>query len=69
MQILCPGGLFFFGDWLESPTLQPGHPYSYDIGAYIPGTVSFYNAVSCVAIIIPSFSLLPYSYMMSGIVG
>jgi SAM-dependent methyltransferase len=54
-RILRPGGLFLSADWGAQPTLHREHPSFAEREAYIPRTVSFFNAASCVGI--PSFPL------------
>lgn len=54
-----PGGLFLFADWQLRPTLHPIHQRYQEMEAYIPRTVAFYNAVSCVA---EPFSAPPLHY-------
>jgi SAM-dependent methyltransferase len=49
-RVLRPGGLFLSAEWGVHPTLHPEHPSLADGDAYIPKTVSFYKAASCVGI-------------------
>jgi len=48
---LRPGGLFLSAEWGVQPTLHPEYPSFAGNDVYIPKTVSFYKAASCVGIL------------------
>ena len=50
-RVLRPGGLFLSAEWGVQPILHPEHPSIADDDVYIPKTVSFYKAASCVSIL------------------
>lgn len=66
-RILRPGGLFLSAEWGVCPTLHPEHPSFAQHEAYIPGTMSFYNAASCVGFLSPARSTY-YAYNIAFIV-
>ncbi len=50
-RVLRPGGLFLSAEWGVQPTLHPEYPSFAGNDVYIPKTVSFYKAASCVGIL------------------
>jgi hypothetical protein len=65
-RVLRPGGLFLSAEWGAQPTLDPGHPSFAGDDVYIPKTVSFYKAASCVSILSSQApALAPCSYGIS----
>jgi ubiquinone/menaquinone biosynthesis C-methylase UbiE len=50
-RVLRPGGIFLNADWGVQPTLHPEQQVFVNDDAYIPQTVSFYQAASCVSIL------------------
>jgi hypothetical protein len=49
-RVLRPGGFFLSAEWGIHPTLHPEYPSFADDDVYIPKTVTFYKAASCVGI-------------------
>ena len=50
-RVLRTGGFFLSAEWGIHPTLHPVHPSFANDDVYIPKTVSFYKAASCVGIL------------------
>jgi SAM-dependent methyltransferase len=67
-RVLRPGGLFLSAEWGVQPTLHPEHPRFADNDVYIPKTVSFYKAASCVGVFLSyAPALAPCSCIISDI--